>query len=354
MNRKEITQRAESYISTSELPNRLNFDEKSAYISCVRELQVLVISCPALINYVGYLNIEKANQLKTQINTQATLVVKTITKQNRGSATEEEVNTQISGLRSLLQEQRRLVDAGISLYQDVQHWIAPLKYELAVEKSAPYTTTEDSEAISLLEGAVPTSLTGSSVTVSSALNIVSAGATAYLEFNGTRVPTSPLVLAGHSILGSLVKSSKNTATLSSSVFGSTTTVQFPTATYVLPVITNYLNPKQLVENIARSSIALDTSDEEVKTCLRVFKLLGVASTPEYVFQPLTFDAEVKKVYRLAQNICNKWKHPEIMGYFHSKGFNYVCSLYRHMSAYAELKNVAREVAVFTDTRGAVR
>ena len=352
MTRDEILQLLTVHVASTTPPTRRSFDEKVAFSQCIKEIQLEVVSCPSVVNYVAYLNTLKAYRLSTQIAAAANSYVRTVTKFERDTATFGDISEKEKELTNLLAHQNSHMSAANKIYTEEQRWIKPLLYRLNSLLTKEYISDESKEAIRVLIGTIPTSLTGLAISFSSDITIQASGAEAKLYYKTIEIPSSPTVVYGNTVLGSLVKSSKNTIQLDTNTTGSTSSISLTKATYTTPVVTNFSSTKTVVADLV-SAIPLDKQDEEIKTCLQVYGLLGV-STTQTEFQELYFDPAVKRSYRSIQNICYKWKHPEIMTYIQKLGFNYVCSKFTSKSSYANLKDATKDIAIFTDTRGALR
>ena len=218
MTRDEITKITQAYVGSNTPPPRLGFNEKTAYFNCVKEVQMLVASCPSIINYVAYLNNVKAYQLTSTIDKQATKLVQSITNVERNIVEATELESNIAEFKRLLEQQRAHASSASLIYNEEHNWLLPFAEKL---KFYIKRESEVNEALELLLTTLPKSLSGTRVILSDEGNITCGGSAATLSYNNVTVDSAPLITSDTSILGSLVKNSKTTAELVTPVTGTT-------------------------------------------------------------------------------------------------------------------------------------
>lgn len=350
MTRDEITEITQSYIGDSAPPPRLRFNEKTAYFRCIKEVQMLVASCPSIINYVAYLNNARASQLTPEINDKATKLIQTITKSERNLAEKQEIDDTILAFKTLLETQRAYASSASLIYREEHDWLLPFKEKL---KFYQQRGSENNEAIDLLLTTLPESISGSSVVLPGTGLLTCTGLTATLSYNSIVVDTAPLVTSGTKVNGSLVKNSKATADLSTNVTGTTKNITLLPTQFIPPIVTNYTSTQSIVQDIATAAITINTELEEVRTCLLVFGIPNTNTTSPS-FTTVAFDPTTVSFYRKLSRVCYKWKHPEIVESIHKYGFNFVFNSTNVGSISTKLKKATQSVASYTDTRGILR
>lgn len=350
---------------------RLRISESNAVISCLREIELIVISTPSVVDYINYIAHKKAELLLPELDSSANKIIDLLYNIKK---IEDTLSTTLDEDSQLFYEQELEIleneyNSEVKSYNETYNrygslvsnvstdmlWV--LDYRERYQNTMNETELSNptlSQAARAHLACVPQELSTEKVQISDHLVMRVDGTTGSILYESSTLNPANLVCVGDIIGGSTVISVTDSGFIldAAPTAEINNTVHFrfarePKNNIRLRVSKDYL---ETVTGILSSPLKIDLQTKAVKSLVRGYKLRDIVNTSTYTTLEIHYPKEVSAAYDQIKRSVRKWNAVHLLDLIilHNIAVPTVRSLHK-----ARLEESLSRAATLLDTRSSV-